>query len=192
MKHSFSNFGVSGETFTTTRSNGTKTVLRLSRSSRMKTKACTTTTRPFSSWGSSPSTPVFTRLGKISDRFLPDWNTVNLKNCCFFSRFSRTDGQCSNYYVNIHVLKSERDTKLYGRIMSSNTNVVVPCPGPIASICDDFNGSISWKKVRSLEMEKMFRRRWIWKKCQISDLDGFIPAGFQPSGRPQWKKLVDF
>lgn len=150
VKHSVSNFGGLGETLMITLSNGTKTLLRLSPSSRMKTKVCTTTTRSFSSWGSSPSTPVFTRLGKTSDWFLPDWKAVNWQNSCFFSRYSEKDGQCRNYYVNIHVLQSEVDKRLwFGSIKSSNTNVMVPCPDPVASICDDFKGNISWKKVPS-------------------------------------------
>lgn len=169
VKRSLSDFGVSGETLTTRRSNGTKTVLSLSRSSPGKTKACTITTRLFSSWRSNPSTPVFTRLGKVLDWFLSDWDAVNLKYSCFFSRYSK-NGQCSNYYVNIHVLKSEKDAKLlYGEIKSSNQNIEVPCPQPIEFICDNFDGRFSWKKVHSADKssaERFQERCWFESHLQ--------------------------
>lgn len=152
VKRSFSNFGVSRNLLMTISSNGTKTALSLSRSSRGKTGACTITTRLFSSWRSSPNTPVFTRLGKTSDWFLPDSHAVNLMNSCFFSRYSRKDGRCSNYYVNIHVLKLERDAALLsGEIRSSDRNIRLICPQPIKLICKDFKGNFSWKKVPSVD-----------------------------------------
>lgn len=180
-KRSFSEFGVSGTTLTTRRSNGTKTVLSRSRSSRGKTKACTTTTRLFSSWTSNPSTPVFTRLGKISDGFVPDGDAVTLRNCCFFSRYSKKEGSCSNYYVRVRVLKSEKDSALlYGAIRSSNKNIEVPCPQPIASMCENFHGNLSWKKVHSADnssaerflvagLNPIFDLLSKWKKCLGTD-----------------------
>lgn len=150
-KRSFLKFGVSWKSLMTKRSNGRKTGLNLSPSSRGKTKACTITTRPFSSWRSSLMMPVFTWLGKISGRFLPEGDTVSWKRSYFFFyRYFKNDGRCSNYYVRVYVVKSERDkVLLYGDISSSNTNVLVWCP--IQSICKDFKGTFSWKKVQSAD-----------------------------------------
>uniref|UniRef100_H3DE17 Ig-like domain-containing protein n=1 Tax=Tetraodon nigroviridis TaxID=99883 RepID=H3DE17_TETNG len=51
------------------------------------------------------------------------------------------------FFCRIHVVKSESDPKLlYGEISNSNKNMRVSCPGPIASICNNFRGNFSWKK----------------------------------------------
>ncbi|TWW80396.1 hypothetical protein D4764_01G0002110 [Takifugu flavidus] len=65
----------------------------------------------------------------------------------YFAQHSDEDGRCHNYNVSIKVFRSERDTKLlYGKIKNSDSNMKVPCPGWIKSICDDHNGTFSWMK----------------------------------------------
>ncbi|XP_029702554.1 interleukin-1 receptor type 1-like isoform X2 [Takifugu rubripes] len=65
----------------------------------------------------------------------------------YFAQHSDEDGRCHNYNVSIKVFRSENDTKLlYGKIKNSDSNMKVPCPGWIKSICDDHNGTFSWMK----------------------------------------------
>lgn len=72
------------------------------------------------------------------------------------------------------MVKSESDPKLlYGEISNSNKNMRVSCPGPIASICDNFRGNISWKKVRSAGWNSQnvagLSPVSKWKKCLVTD-----------------------
>ncbi|XP_029702522.1 interleukin-1 receptor-like 1 isoform X2 [Takifugu rubripes] len=65
----------------------------------------------------------------------------------YFAQHSDEDGRCHNYNVSIKVFRSENDTKLlYGKIKNSDSNMKVPCPGWVKSICDDHNGTFSWMK----------------------------------------------
>ncbi|CAG08252.1 unnamed protein product [Tetraodon nigroviridis] len=70
------------------------------------------------------------------------------RNTLAFTRLD-TEGErrVQQLYARIHVVKSESDPKLlYGEISNSNKNMRVSCPGPIASICNNFRGNFSWKK----------------------------------------------